>query len=292
MKTNRALGFDLEAHGVAADNKLTFVIRARRSVHFLDLHAVWAYRGLLYFLVWRDVKVRYKQTAIGIGWAIFQPLMTMLVFTMVFWRFAGVESGTLPYQIVAFVGLLPWNYFSQAVVRSTTSLVGESNLISKVYFPRVIVPISAVVSPLVDFAFTLLTLAGLLFWFGIVPPAGVLALPLFLLLAFATALGVALWTSALNARYRDVAQIMPFLTQLWLFASPVAYPISSVPLKWRSLYDLNPMVGVIEGFRWAVLGNSNLEWSAIAASVIVIMMLVCSGLVFFTYTERFLADVL
>jgi lipopolysaccharide transport system permease protein len=292
MKTNRAPGFDWEAHGVAADNKPTFVIRAHRRLRFLDLDAVWAYRGLVYFLVWRDVKVRYKQTAIGIGWAIFQPLMTMLVFTVVFRKFASVESGTSPYQMLAFVGLLPWNYFSQAVVRSTTSLVGESNLISKVYFPRVIVPIATVVSPLVDFAFTLLALAGLLFWFGIVPPANVLALPLFLLLAFATALGVALWTSALNAKYRDVAQIVPFLTQLWMFVSPVAYPLSSVPLKWRSLYDLNPMVGVIEGFRWAVLGNSNPEWSAMAASVIVIAILVCSGLVYFTYTERFLADVL
>jgi lipopolysaccharide transport system permease protein len=272
--------------------KPTLVIRAQRKVHLLDWHGLWTYRGLLYFLIWRDVKVRYKQTAIGIGWAMFQPVMTMIVFSLVFSRFAGVETGSIPYPLFAFAGLLPWSYFSQAVIRSAGSLVGEANLISKVYFPRAIVPIAAAVAPLIDFGLTLLALSGLLLWFGITPTARILTLPFFLLLAMAMALGMTLWLSALNARYRDVGHVIPFMIQLWMFASPVAYPISAVPEKWRLLYNLNPLVSVVEGFRWSLFGQSGLQWGALATSIVIPILMICTGLAYFSRTERFLVDIL
>ena len=201
---------------------------------------------LLYFLVWRDVKVRYKQTFIGVAWAILQPLMTMMIFTVIFGNFAKLPSDGLPYPIFAFTALLPWNYFSQAISRSGFSLVGDSSLIRKVYFPRLIIPLAAVAAPLVDFFVSFLVLLIMMAWFGIAPSWGLLFLPLFLLLALMTALAVGLWLSALNVRYRDVGHTIPFLLQFWMYASPVAYSISLIPEKWRLLYSLNPMAGVIE----------------------------------------------
>jgi lipopolysaccharide transport system permease protein len=267
------------------------VIEPNVRLFHLDLHALWQYRELLYFLIWRDVKVRYKQTVIGAGWAILQPLMSMVIFTVIFGDFAKIPSDGLPYPIFAYTALLPWHYFSQAMVRSGTSLVGDSNLISKIYFPRGIVPLSAAVAPLVDFAVAFVILLGMMVWYGIAPTWGVLALPLFLLLSLATALSVGMWLSALNIRYRDVGHAIPFLAQLWMYSSPVVYPVSMVPERWRSAYSLNPMAGVIEGFRWALLGKENPDFWVIGVSAIVVLVLLMGGLVFFRRMEPTFADV-
>jgi lipopolysaccharide transport system permease protein len=267
------------------------IIQPSGGLFHLDLKAIWHYRELLYFLIWRDVKVRYKQTAIGAGWAIFQPLMTMMIFTVIFGNFAKIPSDGLPYPIFAYTALLPWNNFAQAIGRSGVSLVGSANLISKVYFPRLIIPLSAAVAPLVDFAMAFVILLAMMAWFGIAPTWGVLALPLFLLLALSTALAVGLWLSALDVRYRDVGYTIPFMVQIWMYASPVAYPVSLVPERWRMLYSLNPMVGVIEGFRWALLGKGNPDFGVMTASAVVVMALLLGGIVYFRRMERTFADV-
>jgi len=267
------------------------IIRPGGGLFHLELKAIWDYRELLYFLIWRDVKVRYKQTAIGAGWAIFQPLMTMIIFTVVFGNFAQIPSDGLPYPIFTFTALLPWNYFAQAIGRSGVSLVGSANLISKVYFPRLIIPLAAAVAPLVDFAIAFVILLAMMAWFGIAPTWGVLALPLFLLLALATALSVGLWLSALDVRYRDVGHTIPFVVQIWMYASPVAYPLSLVPERWRLLYSLNPMAGVIEGFRWALLGKGDPDFAVMTASAVVVMALLLGGIVYFRQMERTFADV-
>ena len=270
----------------------TFVIQPPRGLGSLDVAAVWEYRELLYFLVWRDVKVRYKQTFIGASWAIFQPAMTMAIFTVVFGNFAKIPSDGLPYAVFAYTALLPWTYFSTALSRSATGLVSNANLITKVYFPRVIVPLASVIAPAVDFLFAFLLLLGLMAWFGIVPTWGILVLPLFFLLAMITALAIGLWLAPLNARYRDVGHTIPFVTQFWMFASPVVYPVSLIPESWRLLYSLNPMVGVIEGFRWALLGKGDTDFSPMLVSVAVVLVLLIGGVVFFKRMERTLADVI
>src|SRR5215475_1954311 len=257
----------------------------------LKLGELWHYRELLYFLAWRDIKVRYKQTAIGVGWVVVQPLATMVIFTLIFGWLAKMPSDGLPYSIFAFTGLLPWNYFSQAFTRSGTSLVGNSSLISKVYFPRLIVPLSAVVVPLIDFGVTFLALTGMMLWFSIAPTWQWLVLPLFLSFAAISALAAGLWLAALNVRYRDVAHTIPFLVQFWMFASPVAYPASLVPEKWRLLYGLNPMVGVIEGFRWCLLGTGTLDRGVLAVSVVMVLALLWGGIIFFKRMEKTFADV-
>jgi lipopolysaccharide transport system permease protein len=270
----------------------TVVIEPSKALLHLDLPTIWQYRELLYFLIWRDVKVRYKQTVIGAGWAILQPLMSMMIFTVIFGHLAQIPSNGIPYPIFAYAALLPWNFFSQAVSRSGASLVGDANLISKVYFPRMIVPISAAAAPLVDFAIAFVMLLGMMVWFGIAPSWGVLALPLFLFLALATALAVGMWLSALNVRYRDVGHTIPFLMQCWMFASPVVYPVSLVPEKWRLLYSLNPMVGVIEGCRWAILGQGSPDIGALLESAIIVMALLIGGVVYFRHMEQTFADVI
>jgi lipopolysaccharide transport system permease protein len=242
--------------------------------------------------VWRDVKVRYKQTFIGASWAIFQPAMTMAIFTVVFGNFAKIPSDGLPYAVFAYTALLPWTYFSTALSRSGTGLVSNANLITKVYFPRLIVPLASVIAPAVDFLFAFLLLLGLMAWFGIMPTWGILVLPLFFLLAMITALAIGLWLAPLNARYRDVGHTIPFLTQFWMFASPVVYPVSLIPESWRLLYSLNPMVGVIEGFRWALLGKGDTDFSPMLVSVAVVLVLLVGGVVFFKRMERTLADVI
>jgi lipopolysaccharide transport system permease protein len=257
----------------------------------IELSELWTYRELLYFLIWRDVKVRYKQTVIGIGWAILQPLLTMVIFTMIFGNFAKIPSDGLPYPVFAFTALLPWNLFAGALNRCTLSLVGSANLITKVYFPRLIVPVSAIISGIIDFAIAFVFLLGLMLWFHIVPTWGAIALPIFLLLTLITALAVGLWLSALDVRYRDVGHAIPFLIQIWMFLSPVAYPLSVVPEKWRLLYSLNPMVGVIEGFRWALLGKESPDFKVIAVSTAVVVALLLSGVVYFKRIERTFADV-
>jgi lipopolysaccharide transport system permease protein len=270
----------------------TVVIEPSKALLHLDLPTIWQYRELLYFLIWRDVKVRYKQTVIGAGWAILQPLMSMMIFTVIFGHLAQIPSNGIPYPIFAYAALLPWNFFSQAVSRSGASLVGDANLISKVYFPRMIVPISAAAAPLVDFAIAFVMLLGMMVWFGIAPSWGVLALPLFLFLALATALAVGMWLSALNVRYRDVGHTIPFLMQCWMFASPVVYPVSLVPEKWRLLYSLNPMVGVIEGCRWALLGQGTPDVGPLLESAMIVMALLIAGIVYFRRMEETFADII
>ena len=270
----------------------TLVIRPRRHLFALDIKAIWEYRELLYFLIWRDLKVRYRQSVIGVGWVILQPLMTMVVFTAVFGKFVGVPSDGLPYPIFIFSALLPWNLFASALTRGSASVVDNTQLVSKVYFPRLILPLSGVLSPVADFAVAFGILIGMMVWFGTSPTWGILALPLLVLLAILTALAIDIWLSALNVRYRDVGHTVPFLVQIWMFISPVTYPVSLVPEKWRLLYSLNPMAGVIEGFRWALLGKQSPDFAVITASAVMMFTLLVTGLVYFKHTERTFADVI
>jgi lipopolysaccharide transport system permease protein len=270
----------------------TYVIQRRSGLDSLHVAALWEYRELLYFLVWRDIKVRYKQTLLGAGWAIFQPLISMAVFTLVFGNLAKIPSDGLPYAVFVYTALLPWTYFSQALSRTANGLVSNAGLITKVYFPRLIIPLSDVTSPAVDFLCAFLVLLGLIAWYGIAPSWGVLALPLFFLLAVLTALAIGLWLGPLNARYRDVGVTIPFLTQFWMFASPVVYPISLIPESWRLVYSLNPMVGVIEGFRWGLLGKENPDFSLMLVSLVVVLLLLVGGVIFFKRMERTFADVI
>jgi lipopolysaccharide transport system permease protein len=241
-------------------------------------------------LVWRDVKLRYAQTAIGASWAVLQPLMTTVIFTIVFSYWTHMPSDGLPYPLFSFAALLPWSYFAKATERSANSLVTNAHLVSRVYFPRMIVPISAVGAPLLDFAAALAFLVVMMIWYGIVPTWGVCLLPFFLLLAILTALAVSLFLSALNVRYRDVGYVIPFLMQIWMFASPVVYPVSVVPDRWRVAYSLNPMAGVIEGFRWALLGTATPDFWVIAASVVAVVATLVVGILYFNRTERLFAD--
>jgi lipopolysaccharide transport system permease protein len=271
--------------------KPTVVITPTRSILDLDLISVWRSWELLYFLIWRDVKVRYKQTAIGVGWAVLQPVVTMLLFTAVFSRVAGVESDGVPYPLFAFTALLPWTYFSQAVARGSVSLVSNSGLLTKVYFPRLTIPLSSVIAPLVDFVASLALVFVLLAWYRILPGWSLLALPFFLLLSVLTALAISLWLSALCITYRDVTVIVPFLLQVWLFASPIAYSIKAVPPEWRTLYSLNPMAGVVEGFRWSLAGTTKPDFALMGVSAAMVTLLLVGGIVYFKRTEQTFADV-
>jgi lipopolysaccharide transport system permease protein len=266
-------------------------IEAHRGWLALDLGEVWAYRDLVYFFVWRDIKVRYKQTVIGAAWAILQPVLTMLVFSLFFGRLARIPSGGLPYPIFYYSALLPWMYFATAMQAATNIVVENQRVITKIYFPRVVLPIASVMAGLVDFAISFAVFLALMAYYRIVPGRAVIWLPCFLLLAVLTALGVGLWLSALNAMYRDVRYVVPFLVQFWMFASPVAYPSSLVPAKWRWLYGLNPMAGVIEGFRWALTGHGEPPGILLAASSAAVVLLVLSGLVYYHAMEGTIADV-
>jgi len=257
----------------------------------LNLTELWEYRELLYFLTWRDIKVRYKQTVLGAAWAVIQPLGMMLVFTIFFGRLVGVPSDGLPYSIFVYTALLPWQLFSRALTDSSTSLVANERLITKVYFPRLLIPLSAVLASLLDFAISFVLLVGMMVFYGIVPTPAVALLPLFILLALMTALGIGFWLSALNAQYRDVRYTLPFLTQFWLFATPVVYPASLVPEQWRLLYGLNPMTGVVEGFRWALLGKTGAPDVMLAVSAITVLAIFISGLYYFRRAEDTFADV-
>ena len=281
----------LSTAGATSNVSPTVVIRPQKGLFRPGWGDIWEYRELLLFLAWRDVKVRYKQTAIGVGWAVLQPLMSMIIFSIIFGNFANIPSDDLPYPIFAYAAILPWTYFSQAVGRSGASLVTSANLITKVYFPRLIVPISAALAPLVDFAMAFIIMLGLMAWYGISPTWGVVALPLFMLLAMLTSLAVSLWLSALNVRYRDVQYAIPFMVQFWMWASPIVYPVDLVPERWRLLYSLNPMTGVIEGFRWALLGKASPDLGAMAISVGAVIVLLFGAVVFFRRMERTFADV-
>jgi len=256
----------------------------------LRLEELWDYRELLYFYVWRDVKVRYKQTVIGIAWVVLQPLMTMGIFTLFFGRLAKLPSNGLPYPVFYFAALVPWAYFSTALQNCTNVVVDNQRVITKVYFPRLVLPLSAVVSGLVDFAIGFVVLLVVIAIYGIKPTLAVLWLPVLLLLAVLTALGVGLWMSALNALYRDVRHVVPFLIQFWMFASPVAYPSSLVPQGWRWLYGLNPMAGVIDGFRWALTGHGAGPGPLMLASASAVIMVLLGGLFFFQRMEGTVAD--
>jgi lipopolysaccharide transport system permease protein len=261
----------------------------------LNLGQLWAYRELVYFLVWRDVKVRYKQAALGVGWAILQPVMSMVIFSVIFNRVLGVKPDNgIPaelYPIFSFAAVLPWQFFQGALQRSSISVVANANLLTKVYFPRLIIPLAAVSAGLVDFFFSFLVLAGLMVYFHVPLSLRLLWLPLFLLLALVAALGVGLWLSALNVQYRDVQQMVPFVLQAWMFASPVAYSVDAINVSrtWQILYALNPMVGVIQGFRWAILG-SNPPNMLILVSALVVVVLFITGLFYFRHMERTFAD--
>ena len=257
----------------------------------LKLRELVEYRELLYFLVWRDIKVRYKQTALGASWAIIQPFFTMVVFSLFFGKLAKVPSDGVPYPIFSFAALVPWTFFSNALTQSSNSLVGSANLLKKVYFPRLAIPIASVVAGIVDFAVAFLMLLGMMAWFGLAPTMNAVWLPLLLLLATVTSLGVGFWLSAMNVKYRDVKYVVPFLAQLWLFATPVAYPSSLLSEPWRTLYGLNPMAGVIEGFRWALVGTDTAPGPMIAVSSVAALVLLVSGAFYFRRMERGFADV-
>lgn len=257
----------------------------------LNLRELWQSRELLYFFVWRDIKIRYKQTAIGAAWAVLQPFLTMLVFSLFFGILAKIPSHGLPYPIFYFSALLPWMYFSGALINATSVVVEQQRVITKVYFPRLVLPLSSVLSGLVDFAVGFVVFLGMMAYYRIVPGAAILLFPVFLLMAVLTALGVGLFLSALNAIYRDVRYVVPFLVQFWMFASPVAYPSSLVPERWRWLYGLNPMTGVIEGFRWALTGQGQPPGIMMAVSAVMVLLLVAAGAVYFQKMEGTIADV-
>jgi lipopolysaccharide transport system permease protein len=273
------------------EHPITVIVPPRGALA-LDVAELWAHRELLFLFAWRDATVRYKQSVVGIGWALIQPVMMMIIFTTVFGRFAKLPSDGLPYSVFTLCALVPWNYFARSLSDSSNSLVGASHLITKIYFPRLVLPLSKVFSGLIDFAIAFVLLIAVMAWYGIAPTRGLLLLPLFMLMAILTSLAVGLWLTALNVKYRDVSFVVPFLLQVWLYASPVAYSTSIVPAGWRTLYALNPMTGVIEGFRWALLGNRPPDPLLMGISLSIILILLVSGLYYFGRMERTFADII
>jgi lipopolysaccharide transport system permease protein len=267
------------------------VIEPPRGWLELRLGEVWAHRELLYFFIWRDIKVRYKQTLIGAAWAVLQPLATMVIFTLFFGRLAKMPSYDLPYPIFFYAALLPWMYFSSALTNATATMVENQRVITKIYFPRLILPLASVLGGLLDFVIAFGLLVVMMVWYGIVPGMSVVLMPLFLLLAIATALGAGLWLSAMNALYRDVRYVVPFLVQIWMFASPVVYPSTLVPERWRWLYGLNPMAGVIEGFRWSLTGHGQPPDSLLYVSSCAVLVMLFGGIIYFQKMETTIADV-
>jgi lipopolysaccharide transport system permease protein len=266
-------------------------IRPSQGWVSLGLGELWEYRELLYFLTWRDIKVRYKQTVLGAAWAIIQPFFTMVVFSLFFGRLAGIPSDGIPYPLFAYTALVPWSFFAGGLNNSANSLVGNANLLKKVYFPRLAIPLSTVLAGVIDFVLAFVVLLGMLLFYGMVPTLNIVWLPLFVLLALVTALGVGLWLSALNVQFRDVRYTIPFLTQFWLFATPIAYPSTLLAEPWRTLYGLNPMVGVVEGFRWALLGTATAPGLMILVSALAALGLLVSGAYYFRRMEKSFADV-
>ena len=281
------------AEGItSASSHRTVIIEPSKRWFYLNFRGIWEFRELLLFLAWRDFKTRYAQTVIGFAWAIIQPVATMLLFTLVFSNFAKLPSDGVPYPLFIYAALLPWGYFSRSLDKSSFSVVAESNLIKKVYFPRIIVPISAMLVGLIDFSIAFVLLLVMMVFYGVMPSWHALFIPLFLLLTMLISLAVSLWLAALFVRFRDIAAAMPLVTQMWMFASPVVYPVSLVPEKWKILYSLNPMAGVIEGFRWALLGTGVPDFGSMALSAIVILVLLVCGMAYFNRVERTFADVI
>lgn len=274
------------------DNQSELIIEAGRTErhYWKDL---WRYRELFYFLAWRDILVRYKQTVIGLAWALIRPFLTMVVFVVVFSKLAKLPSDGVPYPILVFAALLPWQFFANAFTEAGNSLISNANMISKVYFPRLVVPASAVIVSFVDFLISGIILVGLMIWYGFAPDWRIVTLPLFIVIAFAAAMGTGLWTAALNVKYRDIRYIIPFVVQFGLYVSPVGFSSAIVPEQWRLLYSLNPMVGVIDGFRWAVLGgNSQLYWPGFLLSLFLVIVILVTGIYYFRKTEKTFADVI
>ncbi|MFC1997372.1 ABC transporter permease [Chloroflexota bacterium] len=268
------------------------LIQPSRGWFELNVRDIWRYRELLFFLTWRDIKVRYKQTVLGAAWAILQPLLTMVVFSVIFGYLAGLPSDGIPYPIFTYTALLPWQLFAYALTQSSTSLIVDQRLITKIYFPRLVIPISSVFAGLLDFLIAFLVLIGMMFFFQIQLTTRILVLPALVLLAVATALSIGLWLSALNVKYRDIRYALPFLTQLAFFATPIAYSSSIIPENWLWLYSLNPMVGVVEGFRWALLGTTYTVGPMVLVSTLVVIFLLVGGLVYFKHMEDDFADII
>ncbi len=278
---------------VESENKPECVIRARHGLIAIDFAELWRYRELFWFLAWRDILVRYKQTMLGVLWAVLQPILTMVVFTVIFGRIAKLPSNGAPYALITLAALLPWQLFANAMSQGSQSLIASSNMITKVYFPRIIIPTSATLSGLVDFAISLVILVGVMLWYGVTPRWELLLLPLFSLSAFLAAFGVALWLSSLNVRYRDVKHVVPFLVRIGTYVSPVGFLSDVVPERWRLCYSLNPLVGVIDGFRWAILGPGfEPYWPGFWLGLAVCVVMLVSGALFFRSTEKTFADVI
>lgn len=269
----------------------TIVIEPARGLR-LDLGRIWESRELLVFLAWRDLKARYAQTAIGALWVVVQPVIMMAIFTVIFGIFAKIPSDGVPYPIFVYAALVPWTFFSRSIERGGTSVVMESQLVTKVYFPRIIIPFSATLGGVPDLVISLLLVLGMMAWYGVQPGVGIVFLPAFILLAAASALAVGVWLAALYVKYRDVGALIPLMVQVWMFLSPIAYPLSLVPERWQILYKLNPMVGVIEGFRWGLLNKALPDVEAMALSAVLVVLLLVSGVVFFNKVERTFADVI
>jgi lipopolysaccharide transport system permease protein len=269
-----------------------FVIEPNRSWFNLKLKALWDYRELLYFLAWRDLKARYAQTVMGLAWAVVQPLFMMAVFTIIFDKIARFPSDGIPYPLFAYAALVPWTFFAKSLDRSGFSVVAESNLITKIYFPRLIIPLSATLGGLLDFAIAFLLLVAMMVWFGVLPTWKLVMVPLYLLLTVMASLAVSLWFSALFVKYRDIAAVIPLLTQVWMFASPIVYPVSMIPQEWQKLYNMNPMVGVIGGFRWALLGAPAPDPAVLALNVLTIAVSLVLGMAYFNRMANTFADVI
>jgi lipopolysaccharide transport system permease protein len=267
------------------------IIRPSRGWKGLDFKELWRYRELFYFLIWRDIKVRYKQSLLGAAWAILQPLLTMIIFTIFFGRWAGIPTDDVPQPVFYFAGILPWQLFQSGVSKAGTSLVASRNLITKIYFPRIAVPIAPIIAGLLDFGLAFLILIGLMFFYGIVPTTAIWTLPLFIFLALITAAGVGIWLAGLNVAYRDIGYIIPFLLQVWFFLSPIVYSSTIVPESLRPYYGLNPMAGVVQGFRWAILGVGEPVVTDLVASIGVAILLLLTGIFYFKRMERTFADV-
>lgn len=280
---------------VTAASRTTLpVVRIKPSLGWVSLRLaeLWQYRELLYFLVWRDIKVRYKQTALGAAWAIIQPFLTMVVFSLFFGKLGKMPSDGIPYPIFAFAALVPWTFFANGLSQASQSLVSSSNLIKKIYFPRLAVPLATVLSGVVDFALSFVVLLAMMVYYHITPTRNVVWLPVFLLLTLIASLGVSLWLAALNVEFRDVRYVVPFVVQFWLFATPIAYSSHLLPEPWRTLYGLNPMVGVVEGFRWALLGTNTRPGPMIALSSLVAVLSLVGGAYYFRRMEKTFADII
>jgi lipopolysaccharide transport system permease protein len=288
MTSQREESVREEVFGKAHVTEIDSRVRSLRT----EMREIWAYRDLLALLIRRDVSVRYKQSVIGIAWAVLQPLALTLIFTIVFGLFAKLPSDGYPYAVFALCGLLPWLYFARALAGASDSIVGASNLVTKVYFPRLIIPMSKTVSGLIDFAISFAILLCLLAWYRIIPGPAIMLLPAFMVIAMLTAFAIGLWLTALNVKFRDVGLLVPFLTQIWMYASPIAYSAALVPERWRWIYSLNPIVCVVEGFRWAILGNAPPAMGPMFLSLATVLLILVTGIVHFRRTERYFADII